>query len=174
MIPPPELEMPEAWRPTASWCARSANPPLDARGLLDRDGLAARRDPGRRRSRQRPLGRRRCRRRCPTAARSNGVRLLSEAGCEAIFREQADGDGPRPRGAAAPGHRLRPQRAEETPISPNPRACFWGGWGGSIVVNDLDARLTVAYVMNKMGEGTLGDLRGANVVMAAYAALAES
>ena len=60
----------------------------------------------------------------------------------------------------------------DLPISPNPRACFWGGWGGSIVVIDLDARMTVAYVMNRMGEGTLGDLRGAGIVMAAFASLA--
>ncbi len=55
----------------------------------------------------------------------------------------------------------------DMPISPNARACFWGGWGGSIVVNDLDARMTVAYVMNRMGEGTIGDLRGGSLVMAA-------
>ena len=50
----------------------------------------------------------------------------------------------------------------DMPISPNPRACFWGGWGGSLAVIDLDARMTFAYVMNKMGEGTTGDLRGAS------------
>ena len=61
--------------------------------------------------------------------------------------------------------------SEALPISPNPRTCFWGGWGGSIVVNDLDARLTVAYVMNRMGEGTTGDDRGIGVVLAAYIAL---
>ena len=38
-------------------------------------------------------------------------------------------------------------------------------------MNDLDARMTVAYVMNKMGEGTLGDVRGAGIVAAAYDAL---
>jgi CubicO group peptidase (beta-lactamase class C family) len=60
----------------------------------------------------------------------------------------------------------------ELPISPNPRACFWGGWGGSIVVVDLDARMAIAYIMNRMGEGTLGDQRGAGIVLAAFAALA--
>jgi CubicO group peptidase (beta-lactamase class C family) len=61
---------------------------------------------------------------------------------------------------------------EEFPLSPNPRACFWGGWGGSIVVNDLDARTTTAFVMNRMGEGTVGDERAANVLAAVYGALA--
>jgi hypothetical protein len=40
------------------------------------------------------------------------------------------------------------------------------------VIIDLDARLTVSYVMNRMGEGTTGDVRGAAVVMAAYLGLA--
>ena len=31
------------------------------------------------------------------------------------------------------------------------RCCFWVGWGGAIVVNELDRRMTFAYIMNKMG-----------------------
>ena len=46
------------------------------------------------------------------------------------------------------------------PLSPNERACFWGGWGGAICVIDLDLGLSVAYVMNKMAGGLVGDLRG--------------
>lgn len=53
-----------------------------------------------------------------------------------------------------------------------PRSCAWGGWGGSLVLNDLDAHVTVAYVMNKMEAGVLGDARGASVVMATAQALA--
>src|SRR5262249_47052119 len=60
----------------------------------------------------------------------------------------------------------------ELPIAPSDRACFWGGWGGSLIVVDLAARMTVAYMMNRMGEGTLGDARGAAIVAAAYASLA--
>ena len=51
------------------------------------------------------------------------------------------------------------------------RACFWGGWGGSVVVVDMDAHLTVAYMMNKMGERPLGDERGIGLVLAAQAAV---
>lgn len=40
------------------------------------------------------------------------------------------------------------------------RLCSWGGWGGSIVINDLDRELTVVYVMNNMLEGLVGDQRG--------------
>lgn len=46
------------------------------------------------------------------------------------------------------------------PLSPNPRSCFWGGWGGSLAVVDLDSRLSFAYVMNKMASGLVGDVRG--------------
>jgi hypothetical protein len=31
--------------------------------------------------------------------------------------------------------------------------------------------MTVAYVMNRMGEGTVGDLRGASIIAAAYQSL---
>ena len=58
------------------------------------------------------------------------------------------------------------------PISPNPRVCYWGGWGGSLVVNDVDAGFTLAYVMNRMGEGTVGDDRAHTLLRAMYAALA--
>ena len=44
----------------------------------------------------------------------------------------------------------------------------WVGWGGSIVMVDLDARMTVAYVMNQMLQP---DYRGLGIVLAAYDAL---
>ena len=36
------------------------------------------------------------------------------------------------------------------------------------VIDDLENRLCIAYVMNRMGEGTLGDTRGASIALAAY------
>ena len=59
----------------------------------------------------------------------------------------------------------------ETPILTDHRACFWGGWGGSVIAVDMDAHLTVAYMMNKMGTGLVGDDRGIGLVMAAQAAV---
>ncbi|WP_067472590.1 serine hydrolase domain-containing protein [Actinomadura hibisca] len=102
---------------------------------------------------------------------ARGVRLLSEAGCERVLEEQSNG---KDRFLRFPlrfgmGYGLR---SAEVPISPNPRTCFWGGWGGSLVVVDLDARMCVSYVMNRMlSPGTLGDDRGIGVVLAAYASL---
>jgi CubicO group peptidase (beta-lactamase class C family) len=56
----------------------------------------------------------------------------------------------------------------KNPISPNARVCYWGGWGGSLVVNDVDAGFTMAYVMNRMGEGTVGDDRAHTLLRAIY------
>lgn len=51
------------------------------------------------------------------------------------------------------------------------RIAFWGGLGGSFNVVDLDKRLTISYVMNKMGEGTLGSERTASYVRSIYVAM---
>jgi CubicO group peptidase (beta-lactamase class C family) len=101
---------------------------------------------------------------------THGQRFLSEAGVERIFEEQSYSTDlvltvPIRLGI---GYGLA---SKEIPF-PSPRTCFWGGWGGSLVLNDLENHLTIAYVMNKMGEGTLGDLRGAMIVAGAYASLA--
>ena len=102
---------------------------------------------------------------------AGGKRFLSAAGVEALFTEQMSGQDlilgvPMKFGM---GYGLN---SEFTPLSPNPRACFWGGWGGSLVVNDLDAELTYAYVMNRMGEGTTGDMRAAIPLLATFGAIA--
>jgi CubicO group peptidase (beta-lactamase class C family) len=101
---------------------------------------------------------------------AGGVKLLSPATCERILEEQAYGTDlvlgvPIKLGI---GYGLP---SPEMPISPSGRACFWGGWGGSVVVIDMDKHLAVAYMMNKMGDGLVGDERGAGLVLAAYMAL---
>jgi CubicO group peptidase (beta-lactamase class C family) len=102
---------------------------------------------------------------------ARGVRLLSERGCDVVFEEQSNGKDlvlgiPMRFGM---GYGLA---GELLPMGP--RACFWGGYGGSLIVMDQDARLTVSYVMNRMESGLTGDLRGANVVLAAVMGLAGS
>ena len=57
------------------------------------------------------------------------------------------------------------------PMGPNPRTFFWGGWGGSTVVIDLDARVSHSYVMNLMHVGLTGDPRSARLMNALYASL---
>jgi len=58
---------------------------------------------------------------------------------------------------------------EVVPYVPSGRVCFWGGWGGSMVINDADRRVTLAYMMNRMAPGIIG-----GPVIAQLAALAFS
>jgi CubicO group peptidase (beta-lactamase class C family) len=101
--------------------------------------------------------------------RARGTRLLSEQTVERIFEEQSNGLD------LALGVPLRfgmgyGLASETMPMGP--RSFSWGGYGGSLVFNDLDAHLTVTYVMNRMEPGVLGDRRGASMVLSTIAALA--
>jgi CubicO group peptidase (beta-lactamase class C family) len=40
-------------------------------------------------------------------------------------------------------------------LLPEGRVCHWGGAGGSMVLIDVDRRMTFAYVMNKMAQGAI-------------------
>lgn len=104
---------------------------------------------------------------------AGGQKFLSPATIDRIFEEQTDGKPDLVFGMAVPmgiGYGLV---SPAIPIAPTKRGCFWGGWGGSIVVNDLEHNMTITYVMNKMGEGTMGDARGAGIVYAALGALGQ-
>jgi CubicO group peptidase (beta-lactamase class C family) len=100
---------------------------------------------------------------------ARGTRLLSEATVARIFEEQSNGMD------LALGVPLRfgmgyGLASETMPMGPH--SFSWGGYGGSLVFNDLDARLTVTYVMNRMESGLLGDRRGATMVLSTIGALA--
>jgi CubicO group peptidase (beta-lactamase class C family) len=101
---------------------------------------------------------------------ANGVDLLTPATVERIFDVQAAGrDLVLGIGVTfGVGYGLNSPRA---PIAPNPRVCYWGGWGGSLCVNDVDAGFTMAYVMNRMGEGTVGDDRAHTILRGVYASI---
>jgi CubicO group peptidase (beta-lactamase class C family) len=101
---------------------------------------------------------------------ARGVELLSPEVVERIFDVQAAGrDLVLGIGVTfGVGYGLNSPRA---PIAPNEHVCYWGGWGGSLVVNDLDAGMTMAYVMNRMGQGTVGDDRAHRILRACYASV---
>jgi CubicO group peptidase (beta-lactamase class C family) len=88
-----------------------------------------------------------------------GVRLLSPAGCELAWREQFRGE-----------DRVLGRRAcYGLGYGLLGRTYGGGGWGGSLVMVEPDARLAVAYVTNQLREpGPAGDTRGLEIVMAAY------
>ena len=98
----------------------------------------------------------------------NGVRLLSEKGCEVVFQEQSNGTDL----VLATPLRFGMGYGLSGELMPIPeRACYWGGWGGSVVIMDLDTKLCVTYMMNRMESGLVGDLRGAGIALAAFAAV---
>jgi CubicO group peptidase (beta-lactamase class C family) len=101
----------------------------------------------------------------------NGVRLLSERTIQRALQIESDGidqvigvpfrwglgfalDSPATNvayGEQIAGHRI----------------LVWGGSGGSVAFNDLDLRMTVAFVMNRHVDG-LYDRRGSEMIAAAY------
>lgn len=100
---------------------------------------------------------------------ANGKRFLSEAGCRKALELQVE------------GHDLilnLPARfgmgfglAGGIVPLPNPNTIYWGGYGGSLAIIDMDARTTFAYVMNKMAGTTTGDIRAYGLAMAMWEAL---
>ncbi len=58
--------------------------------------------------------------------------------------------------------------SKDMPVGPNPRTFYWGGWGGSAVIMDLDAKMSFAYVMNRMTSDILGDNRVAGPAIALF------
>ncbi len=100
----------------------------------------------------------------------DGVALMSEAGVERAREEQTRGKDLVLSFPLVFGNGFG-LNDSTFPISPNPRSFFWGGWGGSLAIIDLDARVSIAYVMNKMEANLLNDKRGGRLAAATYGAL---
>ncbi|MEV0297749.1 serine hydrolase domain-containing protein [Nocardia sp. NPDC050710] len=101
----------------------------------------------------------------------DGKRLLSERTVDLIFEQQSDG---LDQAILVPlrfgiGYGL-PQ-SQTAPEVPQGRVCWWAGYGGAIVVNDLDHRITFAYTMNKMEPGIIGSARADAYLRATFAAV---
>ena len=99
---------------------------------------------------------------------AGGVRLLSPDTIGQVFREQVHGPDlvlslPLRWGI---GYAL-PDPAG-VPFIPPGRTCFWGGWGGSMIIMDTDRRLTISYLMNKMQPGLIGSAASAAYCGAVY------
>src|SRR5258708_38296894 len=97
-----------------------------------------------------------------------GIRVLSPGTIDLISDEQANGID------LVLGVPLRfgigfglPQ-LDTLPYIPDERICFWGGWGGSLIIMDLDRRMTVSYMMNKMVPGLVGSDRSEALLPAGY------
>lgn len=90
---------------------------------------------------------------------AGGVRLLDPRTVETIFTEQSDGMDQVLFVPLRFGIGFGLSKPGGIPAVPGGKVCWWGGWGGSLAVMDLDRRATFAYVMNKMGGGTTGTPR---------------
>jgi CubicO group peptidase (beta-lactamase class C family) len=102
----------------------------------------------------------------------DGIRLLRPETIELIFREQSNGIdvvlGAPLRFGVGYGLPL----LVTLPYVPDEKICFWGGWGGSVIIMDVGRRMTVSYMMNKMAPGIIGSDRSEQYVRAIYDALA--
>ncbi|MCB1692350.1 MAG: beta-lactamase family protein [Pseudomonadales bacterium] len=92
---------------------------------------------------------------------TKGKRFLSSASCKGALVPQVTGT----------------DRILDMPITwglgfavgigtmPNPGTIYWGGYGGSLVLIDMDARTTFAYAMNQMASPSSGDTRALDLAM---------
>ncbi len=88
---------------------------------------------------------------------SHGIELLSAETIDRIFEQQSDG---------VDQVLMTPNRfglgyglADPNNLAgiTSGKKCYWGGWGGSIVLNDLDQKVTFTYMMNRMQAGLVGN-----------------
>ncbi|MEH6790227.1 serine hydrolase domain-containing protein [Parasphingorhabdus sp.] len=100
---------------------------------------------------------------------AKGKRILSEAGCRKALELQIEGND-----LVLMGLPLRFGLGfgltGDVVKLPNENSMFWGGYGGSQILIDMENRATYCYVMNRMGDGLLGDMRSADLIGAVRAA----
>jgi CubicO group peptidase (beta-lactamase class C family) len=102
---------------------------------------------------------------------AKGKRFMSEAGCRKALELQVEGTdlvmsvpAKFGLGFGLPGQMV--------PL-PNPNSLFWGGYGGSLAIIDMDAKTTFGYAMNMMVGTTTGDMRALGLAMAMWAGLSK-
>ena len=94
---------------------------------------------------------------------AKGKRIMSEAGCRKALELQIEGTD-MVLGVPARFGMGFGLAGGAVPF-PNRNTIYWGGYGGSIAVIDMDARATYGYAMNKMAGTTTGDMRAFSLLM---------
>jgi CubicO group peptidase (beta-lactamase class C family) len=107
----------------------------------------------------------------PRGGEVDGVRLLSRQAVDLIFREQVNGIDLVLGVPVRWGMGYGLPRPDLQPWLPDEKICFWGGWGGSMIIMDVGRRTTISYMMNKMGPGIIGSDRSTEYGQAIYDAL---
>jgi CubicO group peptidase (beta-lactamase class C family) len=101
----------------------------------------------------------------------DGRRFLGPETIELIFDQQSDGIdlalGAHVRFGI--GFGLAP--TPTLPYLPDRKVCFWGGYGGSSIIVDVENRAVFSYMMNKLAPGLLGSEHGGRYASAFFAAL---
>jgi CubicO group peptidase (beta-lactamase class C family) len=98
----------------------------------------------------------------------NGKRFLSEAGVRKALEPQIEGVD------LILGIPVRYGMGFGLPARvpmPSPNTIFWGGYGGHLVIIDMDKRTTIAYTMTKMAATTVGDMRAFGLAMGFWQAI---
>jgi CubicO group peptidase (beta-lactamase class C family) len=98
-----------------------------------------------------------------------GKRLMSPEGARRVLRQQSDG--PDLVFLAPVEFGLGFALALAGMSFDGHEVCFWGGSGGSLIVVDFTARMTLAYVMSKLEGSPFGDPRNSAILRAAYRGL---
>ncbi|KAJ5611423.1 beta-lactamase [Penicillium lagena] len=99
----------------------------------------------------------------------DGKQYLSPHTLDEMMKEQIQGDDPVlfvymrfALGLGLPPGKVFPSVPEGDGI------CFWGGWGGSMLVMDRRRRMTIAYIMNQMEFRTIGGARAQEYIQDIY------
>jgi len=100
---------------------------------------------------------------------AKGKRFMSEAGCRKALELQVEGTDL----VLAQNVRFGMGFGLQGSMLPLPNASsmFWGGYGGSLAIIDMEARTTMSFVMNRMLGTTTGDMRAFGLAMATWEAL---
>lgn len=104
----------------------------------------------------------------------NGVRLLSKETIARIFEVQASGRDQLMSIQVTLGIGYSLQMPSAPAIgawNPDGRVCWWTGYGGAIVVNDLDSRTTFAYTPNQLADHMVASPRTDTYVTTAFGCL---
>lgn len=102
------------------------------------------------------------------AGRVGDVRLLSPDTIDLVFEEQTKGND------LVIGHPVRFGMGyglwmpETLPFLPESEYCYWGGWGGSLSIVDVQHQVSFSYVMNVMAPEQALDARGPNLAATAF------
>jgi CubicO group peptidase (beta-lactamase class C family) len=173
IVPPPpsQIDLSRLPRDHPAWKTLT-NPPLDASPALTADWRRAELGGANGHGNARSVAR--IQSVVSNGGEVDGVRLLSEATIERIFEQQSDGPDLVLLVPLRFGIGFALPKPETAPFIPEGRVAFWGGWGGSLIVNDLDRRMTFAYVMNRMSPGIIGSARSDAYLRALYGCLPAS